>query len=126
MLQTVRTYFEQYMYNNKHEFEELCKNATNKDDLEKEYISDNGEKGNYNETIKAENKIISSEALRNILVHMDKKLKKYKAIGKVEEEYNQHLGYGEKEFTFEDSNSSFKFDVDFYDVKIVVNLDSVR
>ncbi len=69
----------------------------------------------YNETIKAENKIISNDDLSQIFQLMGETLKKYQKISAQEEQLNQSKDYFEKSYTFKDEGSKMKVVVDFYD-----------
>lgn len=69
----------------------------------------------YNDTIKAENKIISTEDLEQIFQMMGETLKKYKRISDLEEKQNQSLEYNMRKFTFKDEGSKIRVTVDFYD-----------
>lgn len=113
--------FMDYINKNKEEFESL--KEKNKDDAPAEVVS--GEAGSsFNETIKAENRIIKAEDIRNIVVKMDESLKKYQYISKKEEEVNKSFDYDEKEYTFKDNGSKIKFDIDFHD-NTSASIDSV-
>ena len=54
----------------------------------------------YNDTIKAENKIITNEDLFEIFQLMGETLKKYQKISKVEEQRNAMLDYSYQEYSF--------------------------
>ncbi len=69
----------------------------------------------YNDTIKAENKIISNDALYQIFQMMGETLQKYKRISAMEEQKNMVLDYLYKEYSFRDDGSRFTAMVDFYD-----------
>lgn len=69
----------------------------------------------YNDTIKAENKIITNEDLFEIFQLMGETLKKYQKISKVEEQRNAMLDYSYQEYSFKDEGSKMKVIVDFYD-----------
>lgn len=114
-LASITEKFNEYMTRNKNEYTELCCNLnTRNKNILKTTNSDNME-STCDKTIKAENKIISSEALYEIFELMSFKLKKYLTISEVENKFNENLDYSEKEYTFNDSGSTLVFDVDFYD-----------
>jgi len=69
----------------------------------------------YNDTIKAENKIISSEDLTQIFQLMGETLKKYLKISEEEKRENMTLEYAEQKYSFKDEGSKMKVTVDFYD-----------
>lgn len=69
----------------------------------------------YNDTIKVANKIITSEDLMEIFEIMNEKLVYYKKINDREELNNRMLDYRYQNWTFKDSSSKIKFEVDFYD-----------
>lgn len=69
----------------------------------------------YNDTIKAENKIITKEDLTEIFQLMGETLKKYKKISMSEEQQNQILDYDYKNYTFKDNDSKMRVDINFYD-----------
>lgn len=69
----------------------------------------------YNDTIKAENKIITNENLTQIFQLMGETLKKYQKISIAEEQRNQMLDYGYQTYSFKDGGSKMKVTVDFYD-----------
>ena len=69
----------------------------------------------YNDTIKVANKIITSEELMEIFELMNEKLVYYKKINDREEINNRMLDYRYQNWTFKDSSSKIKFEVDFYD-----------
>lgn len=69
----------------------------------------------YNETIKAENKIISSEDLTEIFQAMGETLKKYLRISQNEKIQNNTLDRLKQRYTFKDEGSKIKFLVNFYD-----------
>ncbi len=69
----------------------------------------------YNETIKAENKIISNDDLTEIFQLMGETLKKYQNISKNEEQKNRMYEYRYQNYTFKDEGSRMKVVVDFYD-----------
>lgn len=69
----------------------------------------------YNESIRAENKIITSSDLADIFRAMGETLNKYKKISQVEESQNRMLDYSYQKYTFKDSGSKMKTTVDFYD-----------
>lgn len=69
----------------------------------------------YNDTIKAENKIISSEDLTQIFQLMNETLKKYKKISEQEEIQNRRLEYNYQKYTFKDEGSKISVTVDFTD-----------
>lgn len=69
----------------------------------------------YNETIKAENKIISSEDLTQIFQLMGETLKKYLKISRQEEMKNRMLAPSYQNYTFKDEGSRMRVIVDFYD-----------
>lgn len=69
----------------------------------------------YNDTIKAENKIISSEDLSQIFQMMGDTLKKYQKISAYEDQQNMMLDTPYQQYTFKDEGSKFKVVVDFYD-----------
>ncbi len=69
----------------------------------------------YNDTIKAENKIISNDDLMQIFQLMGETLKKYLKISQQEEMKNRTLELQHKNYTFKDEGSKMKVTVDFYD-----------
>ena len=69
----------------------------------------------YNDTIKAENKIITSQNLSQIFQLMGETLKKYQRISALEEQQNRMLERDKQHYTFKDDGSKFKAIVDFYD-----------
>lgn len=69
----------------------------------------------YNDTIKAENKIISSDDLAQIFQLMGETLKKYLRVSEQEEMKNRMLDIPYQNYTFKDEGSKMKVIVDFYD-----------
>ena len=69
----------------------------------------------YNDTIKAENKIISSDDLTQIFQLMGETLKKYLKTSQDEEKQNRMLDTPYQNYTFKDEGSKMKVIVDFYD-----------
>lgn len=69
----------------------------------------------YNETIKAENKIISVEDLIEIFQLMGETLKKYQKIYSLEEQQNRGRDYSYQTYTFKDEGSKMRVVIDFYD-----------
>jgi len=69
----------------------------------------------YNDTIKAENKIISNDNLTQIFQTMGETLKKYQKVSAAEEQRNHMLDYAYQSYTFKDEGSKMKVIVDFYD-----------
>ena len=69
----------------------------------------------YNDTIKAENKIISSDDLAQIFQLMGETLKKYLRVSEQEEMKNRMLDSSYQSYTFKDEGSKMKVIVDFYD-----------
>ncbi len=69
----------------------------------------------YNETIKAENKIISCNALMEIFQAMNETLKKYQQISEKEKMANAVLDYSNQHYTFKDEGSRLRIVVDFHD-----------
>ena len=69
----------------------------------------------YNDTIKAENKIISSDDLTQIFQLMGETLKKYLKVSQLEEMQNRMLDTPYQNYTFKDEGSKMKVTVDFYD-----------
>lgn len=69
----------------------------------------------YNDTIKAENKIISNDDLSRIFQMMGETLKKYQRVSAMEEQQNRMLEIAYQNYTFKDEGSKFKATVDFYD-----------
>lgn len=69
----------------------------------------------YNDTIKAENKIISSQDLTEIFQLMGETLKKYLRISQQEEMQNRMLDIAYQNYTFKDEGSKMKVVIDFYD-----------
>ena len=69
----------------------------------------------YNDTIKAENKIISNDDLSRIFQGMGEKLKKYQKISENENKTNHMLDYAYQSYTFNDVGSKMNVIVDFYD-----------
>lgn len=69
----------------------------------------------YNDTIRAENKIISGDDLTQIFQLMGETLKKYLKISQQEEMQNRMLDIPYQNYTFKDEGSKMKVIVDFYD-----------
>lgn len=69
----------------------------------------------YNDTIKAENKIISSDDLTQIFQLMGETLKKYLKVSQQEEMQNRMLDTPYQNYTFKDEGSKMKVTVNFYD-----------
>ena len=69
----------------------------------------------YNDTIKAENKIIDSSELVKIFQTMGETLKKYQRISADEDRRNSMFDLSYQNYTFKDEGSSFKAFVNFYD-----------
>jgi len=69
----------------------------------------------YNDTIKAENKIITHDNLTQIFQAMGETLKKYQKISIAEEQRNHMLDYNYQSYTFKDEGSKMKVIIDFYD-----------
>lgn len=69
----------------------------------------------YNDTIKAENKIVSSDDLTQIFQAMGETLKKYLKVSQQEEMQNRMLDTPYQNYTFKDEGSKMKVTVDFYD-----------
>lgn len=69
----------------------------------------------YNDTIKAENRIISNDNLTQIFQTMGETLKKYQKVSAAEEQRNHMLDYAYQSYTFKDEGSKVKVIVDFYD-----------
>lgn len=69
----------------------------------------------YYDTIKCENKIITSEALMEIIQTMNETLKKYERIGDQEKLQNQMLETKYQAYTYKYSTSKLTFDVNFND-----------
>ena len=69
----------------------------------------------YNDTIKAENKIISNDNLTQIFQTMGETLKKYQKVSAAEEQRNHMLDYAYQSYTFKDEGSKMKVIIDFYD-----------
>lgn len=69
----------------------------------------------YNDTIKAENKIITNDNLIQIFQLMGETLKKYQKISIAETQKNQMLDYKYQSYSFKDDGSKMKVTVDFYD-----------
>ena len=69
----------------------------------------------YNDTIMAENKIITSEDLTQIFQQMGETLKKYLRISQIEEQQNHMYETSYQNYTFKDEGSKIKVTVDFYD-----------
>ena len=69
----------------------------------------------YNDTIKAENKIITNEDLTQIFQLMGETLKKYLKISQQEEMQNRMLSYDYQNYTFKDEGSKMKVTVNFSD-----------
>jgi len=69
----------------------------------------------YNDKIKVANKIISYDALFEIFSKMYEKLTYYQKISYNEEMQNRVLDHSYQKWTFKDSGSLLKFEVDFYD-----------
>lgn len=69
----------------------------------------------YNESIRAENKIISNNDLTEIFQAMGDTLKKYKKISDQEAMQNHMLESQYQKYTFKDEGSKMKVNVDFYD-----------
>ena len=69
----------------------------------------------YNDTIKAENKIITNNDLMQIFQAMGETLKKYQKISIHEDQMNQNVDYMQRSYSFKDEGSKMKVIVDFYD-----------
>lgn len=69
----------------------------------------------YYDTIKCENKIITSEALMEIIQTMNETLKKYERIGDQEKLQNQMLETKYQAYTYKYGTSKLTFDVNFND-----------
>ena len=69
----------------------------------------------YENSIKAENKIIKSEDLYEIFSLMNETLKKYKKVSEREDAMNKTLDYAYQNYTFKDEGSKIKASVNFYD-----------
>ena len=69
----------------------------------------------YNNTIKAENKIISYDDLQQIFQLMGETLKKYLKISQQEDQRNHMFELAYQNYTFKDEGSKMKVVVDFYD-----------
>jgi len=69
----------------------------------------------YNDTIKAENKIISNDNLTQIFQTMGETLKKYQKVSAAEEQRNHMLDYAYQSYSFKDEGSKMRVIVDFYD-----------
>ena len=69
----------------------------------------------YNDTIKAENKIISCDNLILIFQAMGETLQKYQKISQKEDVENQMLDLPYQHYTFKDEGSAMRIMVDFYD-----------
>lgn len=69
----------------------------------------------YNDTIKAENKIITNDNLAQIFQAMGETLKKYQKISVAEEQRNRMLDFGYQSYSFKDEGSKMRVIVDFYD-----------
>lgn len=69
----------------------------------------------YNESIRAENKIISAEDLIEIFQLMNETLKKYQKVSSLEEKQNLIYDYSYQTYTFKDEGSKMKVGVNFYD-----------
>lgn len=69
----------------------------------------------YNDTIKAENKIVSGEDLTQIFQAMGETLKKYLKVSQQEEMQNRMLDTPYQKYTFKDEGSKMRVTVDFYD-----------
>ena len=98
--------FENYINTNKQEYEAL---------LEKYPEEKVEEYNNYDKTIKAENKIISTEPIKEIVELMNKIVVKYKKIDEAETKKNEFFEYKEKERTFKDNGTKLKFRINFHD-----------
>ena len=69
----------------------------------------------YNDTIKAENKIITNNDLQEIFQLMGETLKKYQKTYEYEMRQNQMLELMYQNYTFKDAGSKMKVTVSFYD-----------
>jgi hypothetical protein len=104
--------FMNYIEQNKKEYEELKEKNKDTDPTTPPVGTSDF---NFTETIKAENKIIDSNDILEVIKKMEETLKKYKFIYKKEEEYNKTVDYEEAEYTFKDYDSELKFSVNFHD-----------
>lgn len=121
LLASITKTYNEYMNESRSEYKALLERL-GKGNLGNSNIVTNEDGGKYNETIKAENKIISFEELSEVFEAMNYKLKKYLATYEVEKAYNEQLRYDEHEYTFNDSRSALTFDIDFYDnTRITIN-----
>ena len=105
-LNYARGVYENYMKTNKEEYAALLEKYP-KEEVE-EYTK-------YDTTIKAENKIISSEDVKNIIESMNNLIIKYKKIDDALEKKNEFFDYKEKEKIFEDNGCKIKYTIDFHD-----------
>jgi len=69
----------------------------------------------YDKEIKVANKILSFDDLMDIFARMQERLIYYQKIYKSEELKNKVLDYRYQEWTFKDTGSSLKFNINFYD-----------
>ncbi len=69
----------------------------------------------YNDTIKVANKIITYDNLIAIFQKMNEKYEYYMKINQKEEQENEAIDYKYQKWSFKNSASRFKFDVNFYD-----------
>ena len=105
-LQSIKGYLDEYIQNNRNEYEELLKKYP--EEAKQEVAT-------YDTTIKAANRIISNEDLKLIFEEMHKTLQKYMAISVAEKKRNEKYDYDDQESTFIDNDSRMTFNVDFTD-----------
>ena len=98
--------FDNYIQTNKDEYEELLTRFP--EEKVEEYEK-------YDTTIKAENKIISAEKLKEIIDLMQKIIIKYKKIDAAQAKKNEVFDYDEKESPFADNGSKLTFRINFHD-----------
>jgi hypothetical protein len=105
-LRYARSVYEKYLEQNRQEYETL------KEKYPEEKVE---EYNNYDSTIKAENKIISSEDIKNIVDEMNSLIIKYNKIDEALKKKNEFFDYKEKENPFNDSKCKLSFHVNMHD-----------
>ena len=105
-LESIRTYLNDYIQNNKNEYEDLKAKFPEE---EKQEVA------TYDTTIKAANRIIANTDIRKIFEEMYKTLQKYQAISAVEKKRNEKYDSDDQEASFIDESSKMTFEVNFTD-----------
>ena len=106
----VKKIFDEYYNTNKNEYNKIKENYG-----DTEQVITYEPSKEYSETIKAENKIITSESLKEIIDLMHERLIMYQKISDAEKKKNEFFDFYEREFSFEDDGSQLVFNINFYD-----------